>query len=161
MTISQKACFFTGHRQIAACDREPLVHWLREAILDKINQGFTVFIAGGAVGFDALAAEQVIDIREDYDFIKLYLFLPCTNQDAGWPEAERDKFSKIKVFADKVHYVSNSTYHRGCMRDRNRAMVEASSAGIAYLRRKGGGSYQTVQMAHDAEIPVLNLAKLI
>ncbi len=161
MTDTPKACFFTGHRAIIASDRKPLEHWLREAILDKINHKFTVFITGGAIGFDALAAEQVITLREDYDFIKLHLFLPCTNQDAGWSEAERDKLAKLKVFADKVFYVSEKPYFRGCMKLRNHAMVEAADAGIAYLRRSSGGSYQTVHMAHDAGIPVLNLAKFI
>ena len=55
-------------------DRDKLLSCLREEILNKINDGVTTFIAGGAIGFDTMAAEQVIDMRSDYP-IRLLLYL--------------------------------------------------------------------------------------
>ena len=125
MSLIPKACFFTGHR-IIRDDKKQLINFLRDEILNKINDDVTVFIAGGALGFDTIAAEQVIDIRKDYDAIRLCLYLPCINQDADWNEADRIRFEKIKELADEVYYVTKEEYTDGCMKKRTRAMVEGA-----------------------------------
>lgn len=159
MSLIPKACFFTGHR-IVSSDKERLISCLREEILEKINDGVTVFIAGGALGFDTYAAEQVIDMREDYDLIRLCLYLPCRNQDSAWCEADRMRFREIKDKADEIYYVTDAEYKNGCMKKRNRAMVEGADCGIAYLKSKCGcGTMQTVKMAQDKGIEVVNLAE--
>lgn len=156
--MSQKACFFTGHRKIS-CDESLLVSYLREEILDQINGGATVFIAGGALGFDTLAAEQVIDMREDYDFIRLLLYLPCTDQDEDWNDDEKLRFEKIKAAADEIRYITPGEYKVGCMKKRNRAMVENADCGISYSVRKVSGTSQTIKMAQEKGIQVINIAE--
>ncbi|MBP3360262.1 MAG: DUF1273 family protein [Clostridia bacterium] len=158
MSLTPKTCFFTGHRVISTKKRDKAVSWLREEILNKINDKVTVFIAGGAKGFDTMAAEQVIDMREDYSCIKLHLYLPCTNQDAQWNEDERRRFEEIKKSADKIYYITEGEYVKGCMRKRNLAMVEAADCGIAYLVNGCSGSAQTVKMAVKKGIKVVNIA---
>ena len=39
--------------------------------------GVNTFIDGGALGFDTIAAETVIEMREKYQNIKLVMYLPC------------------------------------------------------------------------------------
>lgn len=158
MSLIPKACFFTGHRKIPN-DRAMLVSYLREEILDKINDGVTVFIAGGALGFDTLAAEQVIDMREDYTDIRLCLYLPCIEQYADWCEADRLRFQNVFDHSDEVYYVTSDKYTKGCMKKRNRAMVEAADCGIAYCIKNPSGTSQTINMAREKGIEVVNLAK--
>ena len=61
-----KACCFTGHRELPS---DPAVikvlrENLRSAVRRAIDDGFTAFYAGGAVGCDMLAAEAVIAQRK-------------------------------------------------------------------------------------------------
>lgn len=158
MSFTRKACFFTGHRIISG-DKNKLIGYLREEILDKINSGVTVFITGGAIGFDTIAAEQVIEMREDYDFIRLCLYLPCTNQDAEWCEADKSRFCRIAEMADEIYHVTGEEYKRGCMKKRNKAMVEAADCGISYLKGRSGGTAQTVRLAREKGIDVINIAE--
>ncbi len=156
-----KVCFFTGHRIIAKSKHKEIESWLRRDILDKINQKITVFITGGALGFDTMAAEQIISIREDYDFIKLCLYLPCKNQDALWSEDNKKRFERIKSLADEVLYITDGEHTPGCMKKRNQAMVDASDFCIAYLVNVRSGSAQTVKMAEKNGIEILNIAELM
>lgn len=158
MSLDSKTCFFTGHRIIKKSEIRQVESWLREEILDKINHKVTVFIAGGAIGFDTLAAEQVLFMKEDYPDIRLVLYLPCTNQDAEWSEEDRERFDEIKKSADEIYYISHNEYEYGCMKKRNQAMVEASDCGIAYLKNHHSGSSQTVNMAIEKGIDVVNIA---
>lgn len=158
MSLIPKTCFFTGHRRIY-CDKETLVSFLREEILEKINKGVTIFITGGALGFDTLAAEQIIDMREDYDFIRLFLYLPCTDQSEDWSEEEKQRFEKIKKYANEIRYITPDVYKVGCMKKRNRAMVEDADCGIAYFVKGLSGTSQTVKMAQEKGIEVVNIVK--
>ena len=69
-TLSQ-CCCFTGHRVIPAAVGEELKLRLRAEIENLINRGTLVFIAGGALGFDTLAAQAVVALKSKYPFIKL------------------------------------------------------------------------------------------
>ena len=129
--------------------------------MNAINSGFTHFITGGAVGFDTLAAEQIISMREDYDKIKLILYLPCTDQSENWNENDKARFERILSEADEVYYVSREPYKTGCMKKRNYAMVTASDMCIAYLKKSSSGTAQTVKMAQDKGILVVNIAEKI
>ena len=159
MSLTPKVCFFTGHRIIEKGKISQVEGWLREEILDKINHKVEVFIAGGAVGFDTMAAEQVLFMKQDYPDIKLFLYLPCTDQDADWNEADRKRLDDIKKYSDKICYVTKSKYTDGCMKKRNKAMVDASDCGIAYVKTMHSGASQTVKMAMKKGIDVVNIAE--
>lgn len=161
MSLIPKACFFTGHRIIAARKRNALKSRLRAEILNKINDGVTVFISGGALGFDTMAAEEVLEMKRDYGDIRLCLYLPCIDHDAGWTYGDRQKFCDIKERADEIYYVTKGAYSEGCMQKRNRAMVEAADCGIAYMVNSLSGSAQTVRLAEKKGIDVVNTADYI
>lgn len=150
-------CCFTGHRTVpkeeAAAVRARLVY----VVNDLYCKGYRRFVAGGAIGFDTTAAEVVLSFRRHYPDISLILFLPCANQDAAWSEADRQLFEAQRAAADEVVCLS-ARYYDGCMQKRNQAMVDASSACIAYLTRPRSGAGQTARMAERAGIPVINVA---
>ena len=64
-----------------------------------------------------------------------------------------------KKAADEVICLS-SRYYDGCMQKRNQAMVDVSSACIAYLTRPRSGAGQTVRMAENAALTVIHVAPL-
>ena len=62
-------CCFTGHRRIPPEAVAPLRERLEAEIESLIRQGVRYFGAGGALGFDTLAAEAVLDLKAVYPFI--------------------------------------------------------------------------------------------
>lgn len=159
MSLIPKTCFFTGHRIISNLEIDLVKSQLNEELLNAVNRGFTHFITGGAVGFDTLAAEKILSMREDYDIIRLILYLPCTDQSDSWHSSDKERFDRILAMADEVYYVSREPYKKGCMKKRNLAMVEASDLCIAYLKNQSTGTSQTVKMARDKGIEIINIAK--
>lgn len=159
MDLIPKACFFTGHRIIAGNKKSMITSLVRQEILNKINDGITIFISGGALGFDTIAAEQVLSLRNDYD-IRLCLYLPCRDQDAAWHLSDRNRFHDILSRADEIYYVTDGAYRQGCMKKRNSAMVEASDCGIAYMIKSPSGSAQTINLAKEKGIDIINIAEL-
>lgn len=160
MTFAPKTCFFTGHRFIGFDDAPRIKSRLNEELLNAVNAGYTNFIAGGAIGFDTLAAEQVILLREDYN-IRLVLYLPCRNHSINWSENDKIRFDRILSLADEVYYVSDDRYKQGCMKKRNSAMVEASDLCIAFLKNMRSGTAQTVKMAENKGLYIVNIADSI
>lgn len=156
-SLIPKACFFTGHRIIKQADKCKIKSRLYCEIEKKIQEGVQVFIAGGATGFDMMAQQAVLDLKETYPDIRLCLYLPCSDQAEGWTEANRDRYFFYLKSADEVYYVSREKYAEGCMKRRNSAMVEASDCGIAYALTDRSGSGQTVRMAKKRGIDVVKI----
>lgn len=153
----EHTCCFTGHRKLSLQDYFLMRHKLRELLLKLLEQGFTTFLAGGALGFDTLAAQEVLDLRDSgYPHLTLVLALPCREQDRGWSTRDREIYREVLQRADEVHYVSE-VYTRGCMYKRNRYLVEHSSCCICCLSQDKGGTAYTVAYAEKRGLPVYNL----
>ena len=60
----KKIVCFTGHRTIPQTERAELKRRLRQETVRQIEGGATVFRAGGALGFDTMAAQTVLELRE-------------------------------------------------------------------------------------------------
>ena len=62
--INQKnTCCFSGHRIVKSQDYDNILANLDKILETLYNKGITNFISGGALGFDTLAAESVINIQ--------------------------------------------------------------------------------------------------
>lgn len=155
-----KVCCFTGHRKIDADDMLQLPA-IMDRVLDKfIDIGVNVFRAGGAIGFDMIAALKVLEKRRSGKDIKLELYLPCRSQADRWDRVNRETYDYILAMADKVIYV-NENYTRGCMLERNRRMVEGCNLCIAFCQSDKGGSAYTIDYAKKQGLYIMNVAHLI
>ena len=154
--MREKTCCFTGHREISPKDYANIKKRTKEMIVSLIRKGVTFFGAGGALGFDTLAAESVLELQNDYPQIKLILVLPCPEQTKGWREEDIRKYNCIKEKADKVVYTSDH-YYRGCMHVRNRHLVDNSAYCICYLTKDSGGTAYTVNYAKEQGLEVFNI----
>ncbi len=156
----EKTCCFTGHRDIPHNLDEDIIAVIRQKVIDLVGGGYTDFITGGALGFDTLAAICLIRLKKlpEYSHLKLHIFIPCENQTRGWDERDVRLYNAIFDRADSKYFVSQ-TYFRGCMQKRNRAMVDESSALIAYCTKKSGGTAYTVKYAEKKGLRVLNIAE--
>ena len=141
-----QTCCFTGHRKIPLDQLESVTQRLRDAVIASIKYGYLYFGAGGALGFDTLAAQTVLDLKKDYPQIKLILVLPCKTQTRGWKQEDIEEYNRIMKAADKVVYTSQD-YYNGCMHKRNRHLVDNSSLCICYLTERTGGTAYTIDLA--------------
>lgn len=151
--------FFTGHRDFYHVQGSWAFGALEHTICAYIKKGYKYFVAGGAIGFDTMAAECVLKLKSEGADISLVLMLPCRDQDAKWNVWERKKYHRIISQADEVIYTANE-YSRGCMLARDRAMVDCSAACITYYVRNTGGTAYTVSYASKQGLPITNIAHL-
>ena len=155
----EKTACFTGHRAISQKIRPALLSELYSTVMHLILEGYDSFICGGAVGFDTMAAECVLSMKERYPEIKLILALPCRDQTVKWDDlGDLTKYKEILGKADVVEYVQ-PFYSEGCMHKRNRWMVDHSSVCIAYLTSKRGGTAYTCNYANKCNLTLINLGE--
>ena len=152
-----QTCCFTGHRKIPLDQLESVTQRLRDAVIASIKDVYLYFGAGGALGFDTLAAKTVLNLKKDYPQIKLILVLPCKTQTGGWKQEDIEEYNRIMKAADKVVYTSQD-YYNGCMHKRNRHLVNNSSRCICYLTEKSGGTFYTVKYACEHSLSIVNIA---
>ena len=156
--LKEHTVCFTRHRKIPPERMEALVRRLKTIVIQLIDDGYLYFCAGGALGFDTLAAQIILDLKSDYPQIQLILVLPCLSQADNWSSADKVIYEKIKASADKVVYTSME-YTRGCMHVRNRHLVNNSSVCICYLTEDTGGTAYTVKYAKAKNLRVINAAE--
>ncbi len=149
-------CSFTGHRQIPPEHVEPLRDLLRRAIEFAYEAGCRVFCSGGAIGFDSLAAREVILFRMTHPDVELKMLLPCIDQDRSWSASQRDAYAYVLKNSNSVEYVCDE-YTPSCMRKRNLRLAESCDIMIAYVGRSNSGSAQTMRFAKQMEKRVYNL----
>lgn len=157
--MREKTCCFTGHRQLPEDQKPEITAKLEEAIVSLIYSGYLYFGAGGALGFDTMAAQTVLRLRRSYPQIKLILVLPCASQADKWSPADAKNYQGIMEQADKVVYTSQD-YTPGCMFKRNRHLVNCSSACICYLTKEKGGTAYTVRYAIKHGLKIFNIAEV-
>ncbi len=155
--MKSKTVCFTGHRKLPPLQKNKIARKLRDTLTDLISNGYCYFGAGGALGFDTLAAETVLELKKDFPHIKLILVLPCKNQTRDWKSADIKKYEHILSLADKCTYTSEY-YYNGCMQKRNRHLVDNSSVCVCYLTEATGGTAYTVKYADKQGLKVLNMA---
>lgn len=151
------ACF-TGHRDLPVGQMEEIRTRLYETVERLIGAGVSEFRAGGALGFDTLAAATVLELKEKYPEISLVLMLPCRDQDKGWSDENKARYKEIMARADEVKVLAEH-YYRGCMFVRNRALVDGSAYCIAYLTSERGGTAMTVNYAKKQNLEIINLGE--
>ena len=126
-------------------------------IRSLIEAGVTNFITGGALGFDTIAAETVLNLRDtEFPHITLSLALPCIEQTKGWKPYQKENYDLILNMADSIHYVSRD-YTPECMMKRNKYMIDNSSYCIFYLLNTRSGTYKTVSYAMEQNLELINI----
>lgn len=160
----ERTACFTGHRFLPPEREDRIAEKTAHVVGVLIRAGYRNFLCGGALGFDTLAERCVVEARQSAPEVRLILALPCRDQTGNWLKMPSEtaartlrEYQRLKGLADGVVYV-NDFYFDGCMRERNRFMVEHASFCVAYFDgsyRSGAG--QTVRMAKRAGLSIYNV----
>lgn len=160
-----KTVAFTGHRPEKLpwgtdemCTEALMYKFrLREALEYLIGRGYVNFLSGAARGFDTIAAEIVLSLREIYPWVRLVVVLPCADQATRWNDSDRARWEHIVQNSDHVETMAPA-FDRGCMFRRNRYLVDnADMVLAAYDGRSGGGTAMTVEYARKRGVKVRRL----
>jgi uncharacterized phage-like protein YoqJ len=153
----ENVCCFTGHRSKYFIFKDDESHPLCIAIKEFIRstsehliagKGVTHFIAGGAVGVDAWAMEEVIALRKKYPHITLECVLPYAGMEERFAGQSRERFTRIKQNLQTITTLNNG-YHNHCLYERNRYMVDRSKYLIAVWTGIWSGTGYTVGYAKE------------
>ncbi len=136
------ACAITGHRFLPS-DFDKNI--LKSDLIYLINSGFTTFNVGMAIGFDTEVCKYLLELKKDYG-IKIVACIPFNNQNEKFNKIQKLDYLILIGKCDAV-YVLNREYDKYCYFERNRFMVDNSSAVYAYINYSKGGTYQTVKYA--------------
>ena len=123
-----------------------------------IESGYRFFGAGGATGFDKVAALSVLKLWGMYPHIRLILVLSHRAQAKRRSKKDIAAYEDIKGRADKVVYISDE-FTRDCVYRRNRHFINGSSMCICYLSREDSGTEKTVRVARREGLQIINIAE--
>lgn len=157
--MKKDTCCFTGHRNIRKEEEAGIRAKIREQALRCMGLGVSVFIVGGAIGFDMLAAEVLLDLREkEGKQLRLISALPFLQWRENWPRAAVVREDRILEKSNEI-LISAAEYSKQAYLHRDRRMVDASAVCIAYCKRKTGGTAYTVRYALKKDVQVVNIAQ--
>lgn len=152
-----KSVAFTGHRNIPRDKEQGVRQQVKDAVLHLHNQGCRTFLCGMAVGFDMLAAEVVLSLKETLPDIRLVAVVPYKGQSERWSSYEQRRYERLLTMADKVRVLSER-YYDGCLLRRNDYMISHANHIIAYFDGKPkGGTFYTVRKTTAKGLTVTNL----
>lgn len=159
-----KTCAFTGYRPAkmpwgnderdARC--MDFRFRLRESLEYLIGKGYVDFLSGGALGFDLMAAELVLSLREKYPWIRLVMVIPFDGQADRWTEEQRRRWLSVIEASDRVVHISHS-YDRGVFFRRNHFLVEQADLLLAAFDGQRGGTAGTVAYARRHGVKVARI----
>lgn len=156
---------FTGHRKeriLQGCGNNPQVlarikEEVVELVTELYGQGYTVYYTGMANGFDMIAAEAVLQVREEYESIMLMAAVLFRKQPLWFDAEDQLLYAGLLEKMNRVVMVSEN-YHKGCYLRRDEYMVRKADILIAYwdLEPKGGTFY-TINKALESGKQVINI----
>ena len=162
----EHTCCFTGHRPEKLPwgydERDPrclaLKARLDRAVEEAWEKGMRHFICGMAQGADFYFCEAALALRARRPGVTVEAAIPCEEQAARWPEADRERYFRLVEQCDYETMVQRH-YDRGCMLRRNRYMVDRSAMLIAVYDGTLGGTMYTLQyaMKRKREIVILDV----
>lgn len=141
-----KSIALTGHRILKGNFDYFL---LEKQLTEYIQRGYTKFYCGMALGFDLTCAGLLLRLKKQFE-IELVACLPCKNQEERYNFYDKLLYNEYLQRVDTVVCLEEH-FTKSCMFVRNRYMVDNCDLLFAYLYKKMGGTYYTVEYAKKRE----------
>ncbi|MFR9543083.1 MAG: SLOG family protein [Rikenellaceae bacterium] len=150
----QKAVAFTGNRKLNAPQGARVSNLKFEVykrtyalIEEAYNDGKRQFLSGMAQGFDMIAAEAVLKLRDEYDDVELIAVIPFEGQADNFSYEDQKRYDRILDEADQI-IVTSPTYSGAKVYFvRNNYLADNASYIIAYSDGNGRGTAYTLERA--------------
>ncbi len=162
----EKTVSFTGYRpaklpQAGSAEvQRQLAQVLRQTIRRTYHQGYSIYLNGFMAGWDILAAEAVLAMREECPHIRCVCVAPFKKHffaHAGWTPEWKARALRVSRQAD-LAFTLDEEYQRGTYYSRDRFLVNHASLIIAFYDGRPGGTKYTLDYAAKKGLRTINLA---
>ncbi len=161
------AISFSGNRLMTApcgVEVEELGATIRRELSSLLEEFYSAgerqFFVGGAVGFDLLAAEVVMELRRAHHDVELTLVRPFEGQEIRYPTVDKLRYNEILESANDVVTIAEG-YNVGAYHMRNGYLVSHCNTLIAYSNGEGRGTAATIKQAHQQGREVVNIYDML
>lgn len=160
-----KSCCFTGYRpsKFPFSLYEKSAEYIRfenqllEGILTLADEDCRIFYSGMAMGFDIIAAEAVLLLKNAYKTpLKLIAVVPFPEQKETFSPLWKKRYEKVLSECDCTITLSDK-YYQGCYQKRNEYMVDNSDYVLTWYDGKSGGTKNTMRYAEKKQRFILNV----
>ena len=155
--FKSQTCCFTGHRAIPQGEEAKILARVKSRIDKLILDGVLYFGVGGALGFDTMMAEYLIERRKRNSRIKIIEVLPFPEYRSKWTGEQKQRASVIDAQMDKIVYCYDENSREAYL-GRDRHLVDCSDYCISYCTRNTGGTAYTVRYALKKGLSVWNMS---
>ena len=162
VTDRSVTCCFTGHRRrdlpfegdVSKQGVKNLISTIQLLCAHAYQEGYRTFITGMADGADLMCGSVIMDMMNDrrYKGLELICAMPYEEQRREVTTAESRYIHSLLLDIARAVVITGKRSDSGRYRERNKFMVEHSSAVIAVYKEKprGSGTLQTINMAKRA-----------
>lgn len=148
---------FTGHRSIDPSKVQKVKQELRAKVKALYAKGVRYYLSGMALGFDMLAAEEILSLKAELPSLKLIAIIPFDGQCNRWNYKDQGRYKRILAAADDSIVLSDG-FFKGCYLKRNDFMIDHSCGLIAYYDGGyKGGTFYTFKNAKAKGKDIINL----
>ncbi len=167
MKDNYTSCCFTGYRpkkfpfslENQNTEYISFENKLFEQILSLAEGGCRTFYCGMAMGFDLIAAENVIAVKNAFaEPLRVVCVLPFKGQNSAFSNFWKRKFDFVLENSDEQIYLAEN-YFKGCYQQRNIYMVDNSDYVITWYDGQKGGTENTLRYAAKKGRYVFNLCE--
>lgn len=161
-----RSCCFTGYRpnkfpfplEDSSREYKKFDNLLIKTLLSLIDDGCHIFYTGMAMGFDILAAEAVLFLKQAYPDkdIRLFCAIPFEQQEQTFTNEWKMRYNKILNQCDNAVVLSD-IYYAGCYQKRNQYMVDRSDYVLTWYDGKVGGTRNTLKYAEKNLKYIVNI----
>ena len=159
-------CCFTGYRpqkmpfKLSRSDGNfvDFENKLLDGIMSLVGENCKIFYTGMAMGFDILAAENILLLKKampNLD-VKLVCVIPFESQNIGYSAYWQKKYNFILENADEKIILSEK-YYSGCYQVRNKYMVDNCDFVLTWYDGKAGGTRNTLDYAVKQGRQIFNI----
>lgn len=164
MSEEYGSCCFTGYRpekfpfdlNHKNADYLEFENRLFEQVLILAKEGCRTFYCGMAMGFDIIAAETVLAVKNAFsEPLKLICVLPFENQSYNFSPHWKTRFNSVLQKCDEKIILADK-YFAGCYQERNIYMVDNSDYVITWFDGQCGGTKNTIRYAKKIGRQIFN-----
>ena len=153
--FKKQTCCFTGHRNIPPGEQTKILTRVRHRLIPLIQSGIIYYGVGGALGFDTLVAEMLIELKKENGRLRIIEVLPFEGYRDRWTPEQQLHAKNLDKKMDKIVYVSKEP-SKSAYLTRDRHLVDCSDYCISYCTK------QTSNLkARTARLPISLLASMV
>lgn len=121
------------------------------------QQGYTHFYSGMSEGIDMLAANAVLDFKEEHPDVRFVAVIPFKGQQEQYSTTGKNDYQSICTEADEIVTLADEFTGNDLYLQRNNYLLENCSTMVCYRDGQCDVMVYTYNRAEKAGIPIINL----